>query len=95
MINKELAQRIVVNNNENSEKMTNFIETSEDKIKQLNSNFKNVESKENQWDNNNKCKKRRFDYLCNTSNNFCNKNKKMYIFDGPTITSRDIDTKNQ
>ena len=45
MINKELAQRIVVNNNENSEKMTNFIETSEDKIKQLNSNFKNVESK--------------------------------------------------
>ena len=32
MINKELAQRIVVNNNENSEKMTNFIETSEDKI---------------------------------------------------------------
>ena len=57
-------------------------------------NLKNVESKENQWDNNNKCKKRRFDYLCNTSNNFCNKNKKMYIFDGPTITSRDIYTKN-
>ena len=57
-------------------------------------NLKNVESKENQWDNNNKCKKRRFDYLCNTSNNFCNKNKKMCIFDGPTITSRDINTKN-
>ena len=57
-------------------------------------NLKNVESKENQWDNNNKCKKIIFDYLFNTSNNFCKKNKKMYIFDGPTITSRDIDTKN-
>ena len=48
LINKEMAQRLIVNNNENSEKMTTFVETSEEKIKQIYSSFKNIESNVNQ-----------------------------------------------
>lgn len=48
LINKEMAQRLVVNNNQNSENISKFIETSEDKINQIYSNFKNMENKVNQ-----------------------------------------------
>ena len=45
-ISKEMAQRLVVNNNHNE----NFIESSEEKIKQMNTNFKNLENLINQKD---------------------------------------------
>ena len=46
LLNKEMAQRLVVNNNQNE----NFVGTSEEKIKQMNTNFKNLENIVNQKD---------------------------------------------
>ena len=47
-INKEMAQRLVENNNQNSENISKFVETSEDKIKQMYSSFKSLENNINQ-----------------------------------------------
>lgn len=48
LINKELAQRIVVNNNQNNDNISKFIDTSEDKIKQFHNTLKNLENKVNE-----------------------------------------------
>ena len=45
LVNKEMAQRIVVNNNQNNDNISKFIDSSEDKIKQFHITLKNLENK--------------------------------------------------
>ena len=48
LVNKEMAQRIVVNNNQNNDNISKFIDSSEDKIKQFHITLKNLENKLNE-----------------------------------------------